>query len=116
MDTQQLVGKFFSDFKALDLLRDKKDKEMSNIDNKVSDLYHKIEGMQITNICLLHSLVIQLHQVLRERRQLKLERMLLQSLCDTVREKMNIANKNYIRIIAEHNTLVNEINKNANII
>jgi len=104
---------FLKQFDELETLNQQSLKERSDVDKLISNWYHKLEGLQITHISQSHKLIKEIKPLLERRRDIKLEGLLLTSICDTLREKIKtLKESNKVRITKNDN-LKQELKESA---
>ncbi len=107
------INEFIKRFEELDVLLKENTKEMSQIDTDLSNLYHKIEGVTIKHVSESHALIKDLKSILNQRRDIKLNFMLLSSICDSLRVQMEKLKKGQIEKLEKHNKLLHDLSINS---
>jgi predicted transcriptional regulator len=110
---EEETNKFFKQFQKLIEMRELSLVTLSDTDTKLSSLYHKIEGIEITHISQSHNLIKELKSVLTERRLAKKNCMLSQSVVDTMKRQIESAKKQRTNILNRHQALEDEIKTRA---
>ena len=83
------VNSLINQFNDLTLMLDNIRKEKSDIDIKLSQWYHYVEGIDIKHISESHNLIKEVKSILERRRDIKIEEIILRSTCDTLKININ---------------------------
>lgn len=112
--SEELISNFFKQFKEIELLNSAKNKELSEIDKRLSNLYHEIEGAEITHVSQSHNYIKELKEVLSVRRVLKLETIILRSTYDNIKQSFGKAIDSYKDTLKKNDILMENIKNNLN--
>lgn len=100
-------------FDELLILQKDNRKEVSKIDLELSDFYHRIEGTKFFNPIMGIKLLLELQEILKKRRDIKRDDILLSIVCDSLEPIMKEVN-NKVKIAANrHEKLITSLNKNG---
>jgi hypothetical protein len=108
-DVKTQVRIFLKQFQEISELKNKKAKEQSECDLAISDLYHKIEGTVIKHVCESHAFIKELKILLTKRRQIKLDNIILQSVCDSLKTNIESLRVSLPKVIKKHDEVLTEI-------
>ena len=113
VDIEKEANKLFEQFDKLVSLRAKSLTDLSEADNKLSSLYHKIEGIDIKHVSQSHNLIKEMKVILAERRLAKKNCMLSQSVVDKMKGHMENAKNQSKSILKKHQSIEDEIKSRA---
>ena len=99
------IEKFLEQYEKLKDMKADAISNLSKSDTKLSALYHKIEGVKITHVSQSHNLIIQLKEVLAQRREHKKEAMLTQSIVDNLNSAVGNVTKKNKQILERHKAI-----------
>ncbi len=102
------IDAFFKEFEELEILNQATSKERSDIDKQISDWYHRLEGVTITHVSQSHKFIKELKPLLKRRRDIKIEEIILTSTCDSLRDKVrSLKNTNKVKV-SKHDSIIEE--------
>lgn len=107
------IDKFFKDYNELKALNANAKSELSEIDKELSSQYHKIEGSEIAYMSDSHFLIMKLRDILKKRRDAKINQTLLESLISSLEPQMIKCGIRNIEIIQKHDEIIEEIKNRA---
>lgn len=70
-DFNELFKQFVKSYEAMSAFNKKMNREQSEMDTKLSDIYHQIEGFNPKHVSQSHHLYLKLQKILRKRRLIK---------------------------------------------
>ena len=113
MDIQDVLGDFFDNYDKLEKLSECKHTELSNVDIELSNFYHTIEEIHLSHNTQGHNLILELQDILRRRRQLKRETILIRSFIDNTQQAIKTAKSRGIKILDKHTKLMNNLKNSS---
>lgn len=112
-NTLDKINNFLNQFDELETLYHDVLKERSDIDKSLSSWYHVVEGTTIKHISKSHNLIKDVKIILDKRRDIKLNEILLRSLCDILRPHIIGVLKKHEAIKTKHVSLRKEMIERA---
>ena len=106
------IQNFIKEFEELDILLKENQVEMSKIDTDLSKLYHRIEGVEIKHVSESHALIKELKVILNKRREIKLNYILLSTLCQHLKSPIANFTKNQKAKLEKHNEIIDRLGTN----
>lgn len=105
----KIVTDLLAQFKEIERLNIERAKEQSEIDLQLSAFYHKVEGIKLGHVAISHKLMKELQDILRRRRINKYEVILLRTVYDNLRDKMQSVSEKLVIHNKKHNSIMEEI-------
>lgn len=109
----KLVENFIKHFESLENNLTVVTKELSEIDKKISDWYHRVEGTDIKHVSESHRLLKEIKPLLGRRRNVKIESAILRSTCDSLRSNIIKLKESHKTQMTKHNEVLQEIKDRA---
>jgi hypothetical protein len=84
---------------------------LSAIDKRLSDVYHRIEGAELSHVSEAYDYMIELQEILRERRNIKLIFLKMSLYKQILSDKFDDVDKKIIETDKKHNELLIKMSK-----
>lgn len=109
---ENLLNKIDSFFQLYDEIMAEKNegiKKLSEYDKKISETYHKIEGMKFGHVSKSHKVLKEFQILLRKRRTVKGNNVILQILNDNLKNRIVKCRKSIDKSVDNHQKLLEEL-------
>lgn len=110
----EIIKGHLAEFERLRQLKAMVSKTMSNVDTELADVYHLIEGADITHVSQSHHFVKELQRVLKKRRDAKLQYYIVTSFVDNLSKPIDNFRKKRKQMITKQDNLLTSLKKNGN--
>lgn len=107
------VDVFLKQFDELEELTETSRKNCSEVDLKISAWYHKVEGIEIKHISESHNLLKEVKELLKKRRQAKIEYHVVKVTTDLLRDRVKNVKGTKNAQIKKHSKLLIDLQENA---
>lgn len=109
----QSVLDFINQFDKIENLYKEVTENQGKIDRELSNWYHVVEGTEIKHISESHNLIKQGKDILKRRRDIKLEVIILRSTHDSMKTQISNLKLNLEKNVKKNSEIVEEIKERA---